>query len=239
MGNVFPNESREYREARDRLLKMEQALVDQTNVVAELPRNLPRGGELKEDYAFLWATGESLGQPVRFAELFGDKNTLIVYSFMFGPTWDKPCLSCTSLMDGFDRAWYSVTRDAAFVAIAKAHPERINAWAKHRGWSKIDLVSGYESSFQSDYHCQGEDDDAQRANMLVFRKVDGKIYHFWACELSANFVDTVWPYWNLMDFTPEGRPDRPVPPQEFQSKSAASYMTEEDRKRLGIPLNAT
>jgi hypothetical protein len=32
--------------------------------------------------------------------------------------WDKPCLSCTSLVDGFDRTWYQVTRHAAFVAIA-------------------------------------------------------------------------------------------------------------------------
>ncbi|WP_439541925.1 DUF899 family protein [Hyphomicrobium sp.] len=233
MSKTFPNESRQYREARDRLLKEEQALVDKTKAVAELRRKLPRGGELKEDYEFQWAKAGKLGEPVRFSELFGDKRTLILYSFMFGPNWDKPCLSCTSLMDGFDRTWYSVTRDAAFVAIAKAHPERICAWAKHRGWSKIDLVSGYQSSFQSDYRCQTEDDDEQRANMLVFQKTDGKIYHFWASELPENFVDTVWVYWNLMDFTPEGRPDRPVPPQEFQSRTAAKYMTEEDRRGLG------
>ena len=44
------------------------------------------------------------------------------------------------------------------------------------------------------------------------------IYHFWGTELSGNHVDTVWPYWNLMDFTPEGRPDIPTPPQNFRSK---------------------
>jgi predicted dithiol-disulfide oxidoreductase (DUF899 family) len=27
-----------------------------------------------------------------------------------------------------------------------------------------------------------------------------------------NHVDTVWPYWNLLDFTPEGRPDLETPP---------------------------
>jgi predicted dithiol-disulfide oxidoreductase (DUF899 family) len=37
-------------------------------------------------------------------------------------------------------------------------------------------------------------------------------------ELSANHVDTVWAYWNLMDFTPEGRPDIPTPPQNFRSE---------------------
>jgi predicted dithiol-disulfide oxidoreductase (DUF899 family) len=44
------------------------------------------------------------------------------------------------------------------------------------------------------------------------------MFHFWGTELSGNHVDTVWPYWNLMDFTPEGRPDIPTPPQEFRSE---------------------
>ena len=47
---------------------------------------------------------------------------------------------------------------------------------------------------------------------------DGEIYHFWGTELQGNHVDTVWPYWNIMDFTPEGRPDRMVPPQKFRSE---------------------
>ena len=51
----------------------------------------------------------------------------------------------------------------------------------------------------------------------MFRKQDGKIRHFWGTELAGNHVDTVWPYWNLMDFTPEGRSDIPTPPQRFRS----------------------
>ena len=137
----YPNESSQYRDARDSLLKDEQELVDKVKAVAERRRNLPLGGELKEDYAFQWAIDGKVGKSVRFSELFGDKNTLLLYSFMFGPSWDHPCPSCTSLVDGFDRAWYSVTRDAAFVAIAKAPADRINAWANKRGWSQIALVS--------------------------------------------------------------------------------------------------
>ena len=47
---------------------------------------------------------------------------------------------------------------------------------------------------------------------------DGKIFHFWGTESMMNHVDTVWPYWNLMDFTPEGRPNRDTPPQRFTSE---------------------
>ncbi|HJT81546.1 MAG TPA: DUF899 family protein [Chthoniobacterales bacterium] len=221
MGELrYPNETREYRDARDALLKEEQELVAKTKSVAAKRRELPLGGQLKEDYVFQWANDGKVGENVKFSELFGDKNTLLIYSFMFGPNWDKPCMSCTSLMDGFDRTWYSVSRHAAFVAIAKAPAEKINAWAKDRGWSQIPLVSGYQSTFQADYKCQEENsnDDMQLPVMHVFARRDGKIFHFWATETMSNHVDTVWPYWNLFDFTPEGRPDQPTPPQRFVSR---------------------
>jgi len=45
----YPNESREYRDARDSLLKDEQDLVDKVKSVAEKRRSLPLGGLLKEN----------------------------------------------------------------------------------------------------------------------------------------------------------------------------------------------
>jgi predicted dithiol-disulfide oxidoreductase (DUF899 family) len=214
----YPNESRAYRAARDDLLRDEQELVDKVKSVAAKRRTLPLGGQLKEDYVFRRADDGKVGEPVKFSELFEDKNTLLLYSFMFGPSWDKPCPSCTSLVDGFDRTWYQVTRHAAFAAIAKAPADRINAWAKQRGWSQIVLVSGSDSSYQADYKCQEGSDDMQQPVMHVFRRQSGKIFHFWGTELPGNHVDTVWPYWNLMDFTPEGRPDIDTPPQNFRSE---------------------
>jgi predicted dithiol-disulfide oxidoreductase (DUF899 family) len=215
---LYPNESQAYRDAREELKKDESELVARTKALAAKRRKLPPGGELKEDYVFQRANDGRVGRRVKFSDLFGDKNTLLLYSWMFGPNWDKPCPSCTSLMDGFDRAWYSVSRDAAFAAVAKAQPERINEWAKGRGWSQIPLLSGFESPFQADYKCQGDSDDMQFPVMLVFKKQDGKIFLFWSTEGMMNHVDTVWPYWNLMDFTPEGRPDRDTPPQRFRSE---------------------
>ena len=209
----FPNESRAYRKARNLLLKEEQQLRAKVKSVAAKRRKLPLGGELQEDYVVQWANDGRVGRNVRLSTLFGDKKTLLIYSFMFGPHWDKPCPSCTSLMDGFDRTWYSVSRNAAFVAIAKAPARKINAWARKRGWSQIPLVSGFKSTYQADYGHQGDTDDDQLAGMNVFRKRGRKIFHFWAAEGS---LDTVWPYWNLMDLTPEGRPDIPTPPQDFR-----------------------
>jgi predicted dithiol-disulfide oxidoreductase (DUF899 family) len=215
----YPNESRAYREARDALLEEERALIEKKKAVAKRRRSLPLGGELKQDYIFQWAVDGKIGERVRFSELFGDRDTLLIYSFMFGPSWDNPCPSCTSLVDGFDRTWYQVSRDAAFVAVAKAQPERIDDWAKRRGWTQIPLLSGFESPFQADYKCQDPDnDEMQWPVMLVFTRRDDRIFHFWSTETMANHVDTVWPYWNLMDFTPEGRPNYDTPPQQFRSE---------------------
>ena len=212
----YPNDSKAYRRARDRLLKDEQALIDKTKAVAKKRRQLPLGGRLKEDSVFQWAVDGKIGKPVKCSRLFGDKKTLLIYSFMFGPNWDNPCLSCTSLVDGFDRTWYQVSRDAAFVAIAKAPAHRINAWAKKRGWTQMALVSGCNSTYQADYKCQDEsNDDMQWPVMHCFRKRGGKIYHFWGTELSGNHVDTVGP---IGIYTPEGRPEYDVPPQKFRSK---------------------
>src|SRR5688500_19488402 len=189
----YPNESREYRDARESLLKHEQELVDKVRSVAERRRNLPRGGRLREDYVFQWASDGKVGQSVKFSELFADKTTLLLYSWMYGPNWDNPCPSCTSLVDGFDRSWYQVTQDASFVAIAKAPAERINAWAKQRGRSQIALVSGFQAAYQADYKCQeGDSDDMQWPVLHVFRKQDGKIFHLWGTELSANHVHPAW-----------------------------------------------
>lgn len=228
-GLRYPNESKAYRAARDALQKEEEDLIAQTKGLAAKRRQLPPGGELKEDYVFQWANEGKVGQRVKFSDLFGDKENLLLYSFMFGPNWDNPCPSCTSLMDGFDRAWYSVNQDIAFVSIAKAPAGKIDTWARKRGWSQIPLLSGYEASFQADYKCQGDTDDLQWPVMLSFRKDGGKIRHFWSTETMSNHVDTVWPYWNLFDFTPAARPERDTPPQTFRSRFLEQHYLEDPR----------
>src|SRR5947208_661033 len=85
-GVRFPNESDAYRQARTALLAEEIELRRHIERVAELRRSLPPGGEVKKAYAFVGENG-----PVDFAGLFGGKNTLVVYNYMFGPQREKPC----------------------------------------------------------------------------------------------------------------------------------------------------
>ena len=214
----YPNESSEYRAARDALLEEEKALIEQVRAVAAQRRALPPGGLVPEDYVFVGANDDTLGRDLRLSELFGDKDTLLLYSYMYGPNWDKPCLSCTSLVDGYDRAAPSVMHDAAFVVVTAATHNQLNAWAQHRGWQNIQLVSAEKTNYLRDYHCQtGDDDKSLLPVMHVFTRDDDGTRHFYGTEMQGNSVDMVWVYWNLMDLTPRGRPDRMMPPQDFRS----------------------
>lgn len=82
----FPNESGECRRARDALLAEEIELRRHIERLAERRRALPPGGEVTKKYRFEGERG-----PMGFADLFGAKQTLVAYSYMFGPQRDRPC----------------------------------------------------------------------------------------------------------------------------------------------------
>jgi predicted dithiol-disulfide oxidoreductase (DUF899 family) len=67
--------------------------------------------------------------------------------------------------------------------------------------------------------------------MNVFKKVDGEVVHFWGTEIPDNDMDMVWACWNLMDLTPEGRPDRPNPPQDYKSQYTEENYSEPQGSR--------
>ena len=101
----FPGESPEYRAARDRLLEQEVALRRAMEAVAAARRQLPAGGVIPQDYAFHGQGADAAPISVRFSELFAPgKDTLAIYSFMFGPERAEPCPGCTHFLDGLNGA---------------------------------------------------------------------------------------------------------------------------------------
>lgn len=92
---TFPNESAEYRKARNALLAEEIALRRQIEAVAAQRRALPPGGEVPEDYLFERIGENGMPEKIKMSKLFGRHDTLILYSFMYGPERDAPCPMCT------------------------------------------------------------------------------------------------------------------------------------------------
>src|SRR6202046_5400570 len=93
----YPNESAEYRAARNALLDEEIALRAQIEAVAARRRALPPGGALPRDYVFERIGANCMPEKVKLSDLFGDHDTLILYSFMYGPERKLPCPGCTHL----------------------------------------------------------------------------------------------------------------------------------------------
>jgi predicted dithiol-disulfide oxidoreductase (DUF899 family) len=210
----FPGESGEYRAARDALLRAELELRRAEEAVAAQRRELPIGGEVPTDYVFDSTTG-----PVALSDLFGDKDTLVLYSFMFLPEGDdplgRPCPSCTSIIDAVDGAAQHLESAIALAASAKVPLQRFTEHATRRGWSDLRLLSSVGSTYNTDYHAEAPD-GSQWPLATVFVRRDGRIHHSWSSELffapsdpgqHPRHVDLMWPIWKILDLTPGGRGD--------------------------------
>ncbi|MGA9854624.1 MAG: DUF899 family protein [Gammaproteobacteria bacterium] len=210
----FPNETTGYRRARERLLKAEIGLRKQVETVAALRRKLSVGGVVPQDYVFEGVDPLTGMRSVRLSELFAPgKDTLILYSFMYGPAMAQACPSCTSIIDSLDGAATHVSQRVNLGVVAKSPLPRILGFARERGWRHVQLLSSAGNSYNRDY--RAEDEAGKQWPILnVFVKRNGKIRHFWASELlftkaekgqNQRHVDMIWPLWNLFDVTPEGR----------------------------------
>jgi predicted dithiol-disulfide oxidoreductase (DUF899 family) len=215
----FPGESARYRQARDELLDAEVALRRQEEAVAALRRNLPLGGALPTDYEFdEWDPQAAVPRTVRLSQLFCDKDTLLIYSFMFnpGPTGtalEAACPMCTSMMDGLDGQLPHLSRRISFAACARAPVERFRAHAGSRGWRHVRLLSSARSTYNRDYNTETSD-TGQRPMATVFVRRDGTVHHYWSSELltagmdpgeGPRHIDFMWPLWAVLDRTPSGR----------------------------------
>src|SRR4249919_4127595 len=121
----LPNESAEYRRAREQLLAEEIELRRHIERVAELRRSLPPGGEVTKTYSFDGENGKA-----SLADLFGDKPTLIIYSYMFGPQREKPCPMCTSFMGTWETKLQDIERRVSIVFVARSPIARLIAAKK-------------------------------------------------------------------------------------------------------------
>jgi predicted dithiol-disulfide oxidoreductase (DUF899 family) len=205
-GVRFPNENEEYRRARDLLLAQEIELRRHIERVAEQRRALPPGGLVAKDYRFEGEDGAA-----SFASLFGDKQTLAVYSYMYGPKRERPCPMCTSLLSAWDGEAADVGQRIALVIVARSPIERLLAFKKERGWRHLKLYADISGDYTRDYVSA---DDADIPAFNVFTRRDGAIRHFWSGEMGPETADPgqdprgapdLMPLWTILDSTPEGR----------------------------------
>jgi predicted dithiol-disulfide oxidoreductase (DUF899 family) len=202
---TFPNESEAYRTARLALLAEEIELRRHIERVAALRRQLPAGGAVPQDYGFVGEDG-----PVTLSGLFGDKQTLVIYSYMFGPQRAAPCPMCTSYMGSFEGKIPDFQQRIALAFVARSPIERLVEFKQARGWSQMPVYSDPSGDYTRAY-VSPEDADMPAYN--VFTRRDGTIRHFYSGEMGGTAdpgqdprgAPDHDPLWNVLDTTPEGR----------------------------------
>jgi len=202
----FPNESAEYRQARNALLAEEIELRRHLERVAAQRRALPQGGEILQDFDLVSEAG-----PIRFSNLFGDKDTLLVYSMMYGPQRKAPCPSCTSCLSGWNGTAVNLRERVAIAVTARSPIERLVEYKKQRGFANLPFVSDTSGEYTRAYV---NPEDADIPGFSVFTRQAKTIRHFYSGEMGGEMADPGQDprgapdldlLWQMLDWTPEGR----------------------------------
>lgn len=204
----YPNDSAQYRSARQTLLAEEIALRRQIEHVAELRRALPPGG-VAPHYDFIDANGKTVG----LADLFGAHDTLVSYFWMYGPRRARPCPMCTSLLGGLDGPARDLEQRVAVAVIGRSPVSRQLAFARERGWRNLQFYQCVGDDFARDYRGLAPDGSEWPALDVWTREIDGTVRHFWAGEMGGTEdpgqdprgAPDPMPLWNILDLTPAGR----------------------------------
>ena len=114
-------------EARKALLAKEKEFTRMRDQISQARRDLP-WERVGKSYVFDGPAGKQT-----LAELFGASSQLIVYHFMFDPSWDEGCKSCSYWADNFDGIPVHLrARDIAFVAIFRGSSLRSPMFSRDR-----------------------------------------------------------------------------------------------------------
>jgi predicted dithiol-disulfide oxidoreductase (DUF899 family) len=202
----FPNESAEYRKARNSLIVAEIELRRAIERVAAQRRALPDGGEIPKDFEFSGEKGT-----VRLSELFGDNRTLLVYSMMYGPQRKGPCPMCTSFLNSWNGTAINLKQRVAVVVTARSPIDRLVHYKSQRAYTNLPFVSDSSGEYTRTFV---NAEDADVPGFSVFTKRDGKVHHFYSGEMNGEMADPgqdprgapdADPLWLMLDMTPEGR----------------------------------
>jgi predicted dithiol-disulfide oxidoreductase (DUF899 family) len=213
----YPDESPEYRSARNVLLAEEIELRRHIERVAAQRRALPIGGKLAKDFELV-----SEAAPTRLSAFFGDKKTLMGYSMMYGPQRKAPCPSCTSFLTAWNGIAVNLRELVAIAVTARSTIERLMEYKRQRVFGNLPFVSDPSGEYTRAYV---NPDDADVPGFSVFTHRDGVVRHFYSGEMSGTMADPgqdprgapdLDPLWLMLDLAPEGRGTDWYPKLEYR-----------------------
>lgn len=131
----FPGASAEYEAARKALLAEEiEFRRHMTRLVAQR-QSLPPGPVITKDYRFK----DEQGFDASLIDLFGDKDTLVTYFWMYGPQRQRPCPMCTNWLGAVEGNAADIKQRVALKILGRSPVERQYAFAQERGWRDLNF----------------------------------------------------------------------------------------------------
>jgi predicted dithiol-disulfide oxidoreductase (DUF899 family) len=173
------------------ILELEQEIVRNKKRLLQLKRRLP-SEEIKKDYSLKdWN-----GRDVKFSELFGDKDDLILVHNM-----GTQCPYCTLWADGFNGLVKHLENRTSFVVVSPDNPRIQKEFAKSRGW-KFRMLSGHGTSFIRDMGFE-KPKRGFMPGVSVYRKErDGSIFRVAVDQFGPG--DDYCIIWHFFDLLPLG-----------------------------------
>lgn len=158
---------------------------------------------------------------VSLADLFEGRSQLVVQHFMFDPSWDEGCKSCSFWVDNFDGIVVHLNhRDVSFALVSRAPIAALEAYRRRMGW-RVRWVSSLRTDFNRDFGVTFTPEElaegrvyynyeprsfpvAEAPGLSVFtRDADGAVYHTYSCY--ARGLDMLNGAYHLLDLVPKGR----------------------------------
>jgi predicted dithiol-disulfide oxidoreductase (DUF899 family) len=147
----------EWRAARQELLLREKEATRLGDELARQRRELP-WVPVEKEYRFETDEGTRT-----LAELFDGRSQLLMYHFMFGPSYELGCPVCSSSADSVNGVLSHLkARDATMVYVSRAPLERIRAYKQRLGWA-FPWVSSADSDFNFDFQASQTEEQAREA----------------------------------------------------------------------------
>ncbi|KQY86293.1 DUF899 family protein [Pelomonas sp. Root1444] len=206
----FPGASAEYDRARQALLAEEIEFRRHMTRLTEQRRALPPGPVIAKNYRFKDEQGFEVG----LKELFGDKDTLVAYFWMYGPQRERPCPMCTNWLGAVNGNAADIKQQVALKILGRSPVERQYAFAQQRGWRDLNFVQTVGDDYARDLGIL-MDDGSEYAALTVFKRDGDEVRLFWASEMTKDMADPgqdprdapdIASLWSILDLTPGGRP---------------------------------
>jgi len=205
----------EWRAVREEHLAHEKEITRKLDKLHAERRRLPMV-RVEKNYVFEGPEGKrTLG------ELFDDRRQLIIYHFMFDPSWDKGCPGCTGYVNALGDLSMLAARDTTFAVVSRAPLAKLEAYKASRGW-EIRWYSSFGTPFNYDFHVTLDDSVApmeynyrntsrtgekltkgEAHGLSVFFRLGDEIFHTYSAY--GRGTENLTNSYTLLDTTPYGR----------------------------------